>query len=58
MGDENRRKQSAHIFFEPSIFTLPNALDCLLFKTRNVMKPPFSYDTESNWGKKKTHMLL
>ena len=35
-----------------NLFTLLNALDCLLFKTRNVMKSPFSDDTASN-GKKK-----
>ena len=36
-----------------NLLTLPNALDCLLFKTRNVMKHLFSDDTASN-GKKKT----
>ena len=45
--------QSGLVQIKLNLFTLPNALDCLLFKTRNVMKPPFSNDTASNGGGKK-----
>ena len=31
--------QSGLVQIEFNLFTLPNALDCLLFKARNVMKP-------------------
>ena len=49
--------QSGVVQIQFNLFTLPNALDCLLFKTKNVMKPPLSNDTASNGGKK-TCMLL
>ena len=45
--------QSGLVQIQFNLFTLPNALDCLLFKTRNVMKPPFSDDTASNGGNKR-----
>ena len=48
--------QSDLVQIQFSLFTLANALDCLLFKTRNVMNPPFSDDTSSNGGK--TRVLL
>ena len=43
--------QSGLVQIQFNLFILPNALDCLLFKTRNVMKPPFSDDTASNGEK-------
>ena len=43
--------QSSLVQIQFNLFTLPNALDCLLFKTKNVMKPPFSDDTASNGEK-------
>ena len=42
--------QSGLVQIKFNLFTLPNALDYLLFKTRNAMKPPFSDDTTSNGG--------
>ena len=42
--------QSGLLQIQFNLFTLPNALDCLLFKTRNVVKPPFSDDTASKKG--------
>ena len=33
--------QSGLVQIQFNLFTLPNALEYLLFKTRNVMKPPF-----------------
>ena len=33
--------QSGLVQIQFNLFTLPNTLDCLLFKTRNVMKPLF-----------------
>ena len=45
--------QSGLVQIQFNLFTLPNAFDCLLFKTRNVMKLPFADDTASNEKKKK-----
>ena len=50
--------QSGLIQIQFNLYTLPNALDCLLFKTINVTKPPFSDETASNgWEKKKKRVL-
>ena len=49
--------QSGLVQIQFNLFTLLNALDCLIFKTRNVMKLPFSDDTASNGGEK-TRVLL
>ena len=36
--------QSSLFQIQFNLLTLPNALDCLLFETRNFMAPPFSDD--------------
>ena len=40
--------QSGLIQIQFNLLTLPHALDCSLFKTRNVIKPLFFDDTASN----------
>ena len=45
--------QSGLVQIQFNLFTLPNALDCLLFKTRNVMKPFFPTTKTSNEKSKK-----
>ena len=57
---DSYKVQSGLVQIQFNLITLPNALSCLLFKTRNVMKPPFSDDTASNGKKKKkkTRLLL
>ena len=52
--------QSGLVQIQFNLFTLPKALDCLFFKTRNVMKPTFPDDTASNFGVggRGTRMLL
>ena len=44
--------QSGLVQIQFNLFTLPKALDCLLFKTRNVMKPLFLM-TRHQMGEKK-----
>ena len=48
--------QSGLFQIQINLLTLPNALDCLLFKTRNFMQSPFSDDKYSR--KKKTGVLF
>ena len=45
LGYSGYKVQSSLVQIQFNVFTLPNALDCLPSKTRNVMKPPFSDDT-------------